>query len=258
MTPTLTRRGDRIRRAGPGDVLLKRLPGNSLMHRLWAGTKLLGLAILTIAVLLRPSWGMIIALGVVTVVVVIAARVPRSAVPRMPGWFWLSVLIGLALSWFGGNLESSLQVLALTAAFIVLSAVVTWTTALEDLAPAVATLGTPLRWVRVPVEEWAVTTVLCIRSLPLLVEELRVLFAARRLRGRSGRRRAASAVEGLIDVLTAATASTIRRANDLGAALAARGGAMRLNARRVRIGWTDVVALVVVAGCSAVPFIFSV
>ena len=70
---------------------------------------------------------------------------------------------------------------------------VSWTTNTADIAPALAKLGRPLKFFRLPVDDWAATTALALRSFPLLVDEFRVLFAARKLRPKSvqatGRRR---------------------------------------------------------------------
>ncbi len=63
-----------------------------------------------------------------------------------------------------------------------LGAMVSWTTNIAEIAPAVATLCRPLRLVRIPVDEWAVSVSLALRAFPMLIEEFRVLYAARRLR----------------------------------------------------------------------------
>ncbi len=59
---------------------------------------------------------------------------------------------------------------------------VSWTTEVADVAPAVAVLGRPLRALRIPVDEWAVAIALAMRACPMLLDEFRILYAARRLR----------------------------------------------------------------------------
>ncbi|WP_045386417.1 CbiQ family ECF transporter T component, partial [Mycobacterium kyorinense] len=71
------------------------------------------------------------------------------------------------------------------------------TTNVAEIAPAVATLGRPLRFLRIPIDEWAVALALALRAFPMLIDEFRVLYSARRLRprqiptSRRGRRRRA-------------------------------------------------------------------
>ncbi len=61
-------------------------------------------------------------------------------------------------------------------------ALIGWTTPLGEVAPALSRLGRPLRWLRLPVDEWVIAIALAIRCLPLLIDEIRILGAARRLR----------------------------------------------------------------------------
>jgi energy-coupling factor transport system permease protein len=232
-------------------VLLRQVPGDTVIHRLWAGTKLMCVAVIGLTLSLVPSWPM---LGVGVALLLLPtrlARVPRGVVPRLPWWFWLVLLLGAALSLPAG-LGAVLVYLRLTALGAVLlwaSLMVGWTTPLGEIAPALARLGTPLRWVRVPVDEWAVTVALCLRSVPLLAEDLAVLYAARRLRP-SRRQTSTPLFEEVVDVLTAAMAVSSRRAGELGVAITARGGTGQLTAHPARPGRADAVALgVVIAVC---------
>ncbi len=250
-------------------MLLRQVPGDTAVHRLWAGTKLLSVAALGITVSFVPSWP---AVGIVAAVLVVAARgarIPRNALPRLPLWFWLSVLAGALLTLLSGgkpevaiggshvglgNFVLYLRFTALSAVLLGCSALVGWTTALGEIAPAVARLGAPFRRLRLPVDEWAVTIALCVRSLPLLGEEMRTLSAARRLRPRQGHRRRdlVLLLDDLIDLLTAALAVSIRRAGELGEAITARGGA-ELRDDGTRPHRRDLVAgAVVVAACASV------
>jgi len=93
------------------------------------------------------------------------------------------------------------------------------------------------------VEEWSVSLALAIRCLPLLVDETRTLVAARRLRPRNRRRRDREA----LDLLAAELVVALRRAGELGAAIAARGGLGAIADDAKRPGWRDAVALAVIA-----------
>jgi energy-coupling factor transport system permease protein len=238
-------------------VVLKRLPRETVVHRLSVVTKLVTLAILTVATLVNPHWDQIAATAGVVTLAVVAARVPRNAMPRLPAWFWITMLAGLGLSALGHGAGRYLQLVAISTLFMTLSAIVAWTTAMDEVAPAVATLGAPFRRIGLPVDEWAFTTALCVRSLPLLVDEYRILVAARRLRPRERLYRPRVLVATIIDLLTATMVATIRRATDMGEAVTARGGGTRITARPGRFSWRDALVLAVVAGSCAAPAILS-
>jgi energy-coupling factor transport system permease protein len=251
--PGAARPARRPKRAGIGSVLFRQLPRVTPVHRMWVGTKLIALAALTFAVLLNPGWSQVGALAALTAVTVAAARVPLTAWPRIPVWFWLLVLVGFLLARVGGGTEQYLTVVALTALFLALSAVVMWTSAMDDLAPALAVFARPLRPLRVPVDEWAVATALCVRSLPLVVDEMRTLIAAKRLRPNQRVTSPSAVVRSAVDLLTGSIAVAMRRASDMGEAITARGGTGQLTAHPVQAGWRDAVALVVTAIACLVP-----
>lgn len=239
-------------------VLLRQLPGNTVIHRLWAGTKLLSVGIISLTLSLVPSWPL---LGVGFALVLLAtliARIPRALAPRLPWWFWLALGIGALLSAPSG-LGAVLIYLRLTvlgAVLIWASLLVGWTTPQSEVAPALARLGAPLRWVRVPVDEWAVTVALCLRCVPLLAGDLTMLLAARRLRP-SHRQTGTPWAQEAVDLLTAAMSVSTRRAAELGTAIAARGGTGQLTAHPTRPGVIDVLALAVVLGvCVSAVLLF--
>jgi energy-coupling factor transporter transmembrane protein EcfT len=222
------RKPTRRRRApGIGEVLLRQLPGPSAVHDLWAGTKLVCLLLATVVLLGFPGWPAAITGIVLVLAAARAAHVRASAVPRLPGWAWLFLLLGAGASFLGNGIGLYVQSMMITAALVGFGAVVAWTTPVADIAPAVARLAAPLRAVGVPVHEWSLVLGLCLRSLPLLLEEFRVLAAARRLRRTPtghGLAAVSALVRELIDLLTAATAVSIRRAAELGRAITIRGG----------------------------------
>jgi energy-coupling factor transporter transmembrane protein EcfT len=175
-------------------------------------------------------------LAVVAAGAVVVARIPRTAVPRVPVSVAAVVLIGAAASFFGHGIELYLQSILLTALLFALSLVVIWTTRLEQLPGAFIALARPFRFVGAPIDEWAHALTITVRTLPVLQDEVRILLAARRLRrpAPSGRRRArlASVATEIIDVAVAVIASAGRRATELANAMTIRGGLPRLSPRR--------------------------
>src|SRR5262249_5061418 len=93
--PTCDR--DRPRRE-PELTFLRLVPGDSFVHRLWAGPKLAAVAELVVAATFAPTW---LPLGVVAAIVALAlivGRVPLGAFPRLPGLFYGVLGFGLLLS----------------------------------------------------------------------------------------------------------------------------------------------------------------
>ena len=144
-------------------------------------------------------------------------------------------------------------------AIVILAAalLVGWTTSLGDVAPALARLTAPLRVLRLPVDEWVLAVGLAIRSLPLLIDEIRTLLAVSRLRRpvthdrstpRQRLRRAVREVEGL---LSTAVVQALRRARDLADAIEARGGLGAPTTPIATPGAMDAFVLVAVAAAVA-------
>ncbi|MEO9220808.1 MAG: energy-coupling factor transporter transmembrane protein EcfT [Mycobacteriaceae bacterium] len=230
-------------------VLLRQVPGDTVIHRLWAGTKLMSVVIIGLTLSLVPSWSVIGLCTALLLVTALIARVPRSVLPHVPWWLWVALLIGGLLNALAGidAVWVYLRVTVLSVVILAASAMVGWTTPVAEVAPAFARLGAPLRRLRVPVDEWAVTIALCLRSVPLLIEELRVLNAARRLRPRPPRQRSPRGwVAEAIDLLAAVMAVSARRASELGLAITARGGTGQLTAHRTPLRLADLVAIMVV------------
>ncbi|WP_280457185.1 phosphotransferase-like protein [Nocardia carnea] len=206
-------------------VLLRQVPVASPIHRLWAGTKMIGVFLISLLLMFLPSWPI---LGV-TIVFLIAvgalARLPLGVVPRLPWVFWLLIALGAVISAPVGGVALLRYAQVVVFGLILLSAsmLIAWTTPMSEIAPALATLGRPLRKLRVPVDELAVVVALTLRGLPLLLEEIRILRAARRLRPKPDLLHRTT--DPLIDILTAAMAVSTRRAGELGEAITARGGA---------------------------------
>jgi energy-coupling factor transporter transmembrane protein EcfT len=159
-----------------------------------------------------------------------------------------------------GGLEEWARFTFLALVLIVSGLLIGWTTHLSDVAPAISTLLRPLRWLRLPVDEWVLAIALAIRCLPLLIDEIRTLNAARRLRvhpeggmTQETERTVRQLIEETHDLLATAIVSSVRRGRDLAEAMIARGGvegAVSAGAGRVRV--TDVIIVVAVAALGVV------
>jgi energy-coupling factor transporter transmembrane protein EcfT len=258
----------------PAEIhLLRLVPGDTPVHRLWAGTKLIAVAGLSLALSVQPTWpGIGIGAGFVMLSLLVA-RIPPGAAPRLPRWFLAGLAIGAGLSLQSsrspnthvlgiavslGGLEEWTRLTAFALVILAAAALVSWTTPLAEIAPALVRLGAPLRRLRIPIDEWAITVALSIRCLPLLIDEVRTLAAARRLRQHDeepGRRRRRHSRGQPQDLLVTALVVSLRRAHDLADAIEARGGFGMVSDSHSRPERRDAVGLVLLAAVVVAIFV---
>jgi energy-coupling factor transport system permease protein len=242
-------------------VLLRPVPGRTAIHELWAGTKLLVVAIIGVLLTLYPGWVPISLVGLFVLLTAKIAHIPRGVLPSVPRWLWFLLFLGALTASFAGGaphltiasvdfgfggLLKFLQITVLSIVLLGLGGLVSWTTNVAEVAPAVAKIGRPLRLFRLPVDDYAVALALALRAFPMLIDEFRVLFAARKLRPRdpatTARERHRRFNAEIIDLLAAAVTVALRRADEMGDAITARGGAGQISALPSRPKWPDAVA----------------
>jgi energy-coupling factor transport system permease protein len=252
-------------------VLLRPVPGRTAIHELWAGTKLLVVAIIGVLLTLYPGWVPIALVGGFVLVTAKIAHIPRGVLPSVPRWLWFLLFLGaLTASFAGGSphltvasvdlglggLLKFLQITVLSIVLLGLGGLVSWTTNVAEIAPAVSKIGRPLRVLRLPVDDYAVALALALRAFPMLIDEFRVLFAARKLRPRdpatTAKERHRRLNREIVDLLAAAVTVALRRADEMGDAITARGGAGQISALPSRPKWPDAVAFAAVLVLSAV------
>lgn len=232
-------------------ILLRPVPRDTPLHRVWAGTKLLAAVALSVTVSFMPSWTSLGVTALVLLAAVLTARIPRGVVPTIPWWVFAFVVVGAAVNSLGGGITSYIRAMLLGASLLTLASLVGWTTRLSELVDALPTLFAPLRMLRLPVDEWVTTCALALRVLPSIRGEMRVLFAARRLRGRPGIRSPKGFWNEVIDSVGAVTSVSMRQVRDLGDALSVRGPRPVIRTRP-RLGIGDAVTVLVVgAACTA-------
>jgi energy-coupling factor transporter transmembrane protein EcfT len=227
-------------------TFLRLVPGTSPVHRLWAGTKLLIAAELALMLSIAPTWPMVGITAAVVALELLVARIPLGAFPRLPNWIFGFVVVSALLSLWSsakpladvggitlsiGGLDQWALFTTLAIVLVVSGALVGWTTPLGDVAPALERLFRPLRWLHLPVDEWIIAIGLAIRCLPLLIDEIRIVAAARKLRAddeppakETPRAVFRQVLAETHDLMATAIVVSIRRARDLGDAIVARGG----------------------------------
>ncbi|WP_416564639.1 CbiQ family ECF transporter T component [Nocardia testacea] len=239
-------------------VLLRRVPVSSPVHNLWAGTKMIGAFLISLLLMILPSWPILGIMIVFLIAIGLVARLPLGVLPRLPMLFWVLIGAGALINVpvGGAAVLRYAQVVVFGLILVAASMLIAWTTPMSEIAPALATLGRPLRRLRVPVDELAVVVALTLRGLPLLLEEIRILRAARRLRPKPDLLHRTT--DPVIDILTAAMAVSTRRAGELGEAITARGGTGQLTARPAAPGRNDAFALVIVVTVCAAALLVEI
>lgn len=259
-----------VKHRGPRPlVLLRPVPGTSPVHSLWAGTKIIIIVAVAVMLAVDPSPIPIAAAGALALAAIWLAQIPRSAFPSVPPPVWAVVVIGAVLLTSAGGapfvviaglhvglggLLQFLQLSALTIVLLLSSAVLSWTTDVADVAPALATMGRPVRRLPIPVDDLAVALSLALRSFPMLIDEFRVVNAARTLRPTPqlrGIRKVRQRIRDSVDLIATVTAMMLRRADEMGDAITARGGTGQLTAARTKLRRSDWVALAIAAAVCA-------
>lgn len=189
-------------------------PGDSSLHRLGAGWKLLGLLALAIAVFVLDSPLWIGCLAVLSLLGYAFARIPPRRCLQAARTLGVLVLLVFGLQWLLLGFDGALLVGLRLVTTIGAANLFTLTTRIEDTVGSVERGLGPLRRFGVRPERLALLvglTVQAVGTLAVIAGEVR---AAARARG-AGRSVTAFAVPFLV--------RTLRHADELGEALAARG-----------------------------------
>lgn len=189
-------------------------PGSSLLHRMPAGGKLALFAALVLALSLYPHSGWTAACALVGVCALfLVARFPLR-VPAREAWRirWLLLVLGAALWVFASPLAAWIST-ARVAGILLLASLLTLTTRMESLLAVLHRLLKPLRRIGVDADAVAMTISLALTMIPVVVsfaDEIREAQGARGVRLR---------IAAVMPLLV----RTLRHADDVGDALAARG-----------------------------------
>lgn len=188
--------------------------GTSLLHRLPAGAKLLGLLVAGIgSVLVRTPAATGIALAAVLAGYAVARLPPRVLLEMLRPLLLVVVPLG-AFQVVVAGWARAVVIVGVIVVLVLLANLVTLTTRTSDLVDVVVRVAGPLRRAGVDPERIGLALQLAIRAVPLVVALARRVREAQHARGLTASPRA-FAVPLIVGAL--------RRADDLGDALAARG-----------------------------------
>lgn len=188
-------------------------PGNSVIHRLYAGVKLTILAVTCTVVFFLESWQLTLAL-IATLSLYVLAELPPRAIwqqlrPALPFILMLALFQGLTADWW-----EAIDTTQRFSCLILLASLLTLTTSSGALSDAVLAGLRPFKRFGLPTERIALAMTLTLRFIPVIAQASEEVREAQRARG------------GKNHILRSAGPTLIRTlklADELAEALEARG-----------------------------------
>ena len=246
------------------------LPGDSFLHRLDPRTKFLSLLLLMIVTFLIQALSALGFLWGFFLLALILSALPWRYVFRgVRSFLWLFMFTAVVhffftsgpslpffpigfvnITWTG--VGKGIFVAAQLLLAILISSLLTLTTAPLRLAQGLEKMISPLKRLHVPVEDFSMMAMVAIKFIPILLDETNRIIKAQSARGvdfESGNffRRA----KNLVPILAPLFHSIFKRADDLAIAMLARGfvsGKPRTHLHDLRMARRDYVALAAVIG----------
>jgi biotin transport system permease protein len=189
-------------------------PGTSRVHRSAAGVKLLGLLVFsTLLVAFQSPVTVLVGLILVSGLYGIAGFGVRTLVGQVWPLRWF-VLFLVPFQWWTAGWQGAVAVIGTLVVAVAAAALISLTTRVTELLDVIARLLEPARAIGVDPDRVALLVALTIRAVPVIAATLQEARDARRARGLEHSTRA---------LVTPLVVRTIRHADRVGDALAARG-----------------------------------
>ncbi|HYO86247.1 MAG TPA: energy-coupling factor transporter transmembrane component T [Dermatophilaceae bacterium] len=193
------------------------LPGDSPLHRVGPGVKLVGLLVLTSVLLVLDGAAALGALAAAAVLVGAGSRLAEVPARTMlaqvwPLRWWVAVLVPFQV-WAQGW-QPALRLAGTLVVTVAAASLVTLTTRVSEMLDALQRGLSPLQRAGVDTERIGLLFALAIRAIPVVAEALRLSREARSARGLERSPRA---------LFTPFVLRSVRHAERVGEALAARG-----------------------------------
>lgn len=161
------------------------VPGQSFLHRLAPGWKLLGLVVAAIVLAIDST----ITLPAFVAAALIAAWIDSDMDARALGRLirpvlWILVPVALFQTFFAGG-EAAIRVILVMIDLVIAAGLVSVTTRMTDLLDSLTSLLQPLAWIAISPAVVAFAVSFVIRLVPAIAQIARELDEARRARGAS-------------------------------------------------------------------------
>lgn len=145
-------------------------PGNSWLHQLPAGAKLLALIVLGAIAFWLRTVPLAALIGLVIVIVLFASAGFKPGVmwAQIRPMIWVLLFTGLLYLWSMGSWQQAIALMAMLATLALAAALVTLTTRTADLVEVIVNCARPFERFGVDAERIGLTMLLGIRCVPLV------------------------------------------------------------------------------------------
>lgn len=190
------------------------VPGHSAIHRLPPGVKILSLAITGTLLFVFPQLPVVLATLATIVMLYLLARIgPRMMLLQLKPLLWILVLL-FGVQWWIADWLSAVLVVSRLMSLMLLAALVTLTTRTSDMIDALEKGLFWLRFLRISPAKVSLALSLALRFIPVLAAITADVREAQRARGLD---------RSIIAVAIPVIVRTLKMADDIAAALEARG-----------------------------------
>ena len=237
-------------------------PGDTIVHRLDARTKLILVLLYIVALFQAKSWwsyGLVLA---VTVLCMALSRIsPKNIFKGLKPMLFIIVLTGLLnifyttgtpirpgwiITWEG--IGRAVQMILRITLLIAGTFLLTYTTSPIALTDGLEMLLAPLKKIKVPVHEMTIMMSMALRFIPTLIEETDKIMSAQKARGADFETGSlVHRAKALLPVLVPLFVSSFRRADELAVAMESRcyhGGDGRTRMKQMKLQGIDYAALI--------------
>ena len=235
-------------------------PGNSVVHRLDARTKIILVVVYIAALFQAEGWAGYGTAVLITLLCIRISQIPIKSLfkglkpmifiialtavlnifytqgtPVLPGWI---------ITWEG--LERAAQMVLRITLLIMGTFLLTYTTSPMELTDGLEKLMNPLRKIRIPVHELTLMMSMALRFIPTLIEETDKIMSAQKARGADFETgNLVQRTKALLPVLVPLFVSAFRRADELAVAMESRcyhGGEGRTRMKQMKFAGIDAAA----------------
>ena len=238
-------------------------PGDTIVHRLDARTKLILVIVYIVALFQAVGWGSYAAVTLATAacmylshisvdnifkglkpmlfIIVLTAALNifyTQGTPILPGWI---------ITWEG--IARAVQMILRIVLLITGTFLLTYTTSPIALTDGLEILMNPLKKIKVPVHEMTMMMSMALRFIPTLIEETDKIMSAQKARGADFETGSLiDRAKALLPVMVPLFVSAFRRADELAVAMESRcyhGGEGRTRMKQLKMAGRDYAALAV-------------
>ena len=236
-------------------------PGDTVVHKLDARTKILLVVVYIVALFQAGGWLSYAAVVLVTALVIHISRIrPANIFKGLKPMLFIIILTaalnifyttgtpvrpGWIITWEG--IARAVQMVLRIGLLITGTFMLTYTTSPLALTDGLELLLNPLKKIRVPVHEMTIMMSMALRFIPTLIEETDKIMSAQKARGADFETGSlVQRAKALLPVLVPLFVSAFRRADELAVAMESRcyhGGEGRTRMKQLRFARRDYAAL---------------